>query len=187
MKTKIIILLSLIQLQAMGMDYYIKANAETECEDNFPSGLSFFFEQIGGYGEKSMVSQVEQILDIDLSTFQSYDFMENEESDSIYWKDINEFESVIDLLLKKIDANPEYYEEVKYHPILPVYGFSTDSTKMAEMKRTQEEFENHPMYGYPNDHGFLSKRIIVKELKKLKSLISCYRKGGATMIKLNYD
>lgn len=169
------------------MDYYITANIETECKDDFPSGLSFFFEQVGGSGEKSMVSQVEQILDIDLSTFQSYDFMENEESDSTYWKNINEFEAIIDLFLKEIDSDFDYYKKVKYHPIVPVYGFSTDSTEMAEMKKTQEEYENHPMYGYPNDHGFLSEGKIIKELKELKSLLTCYRKGGATMIKLNYD
>jgi len=171
----------------MGMDYYITANVKTECKDDFPNGLSFFFEQIGGYGEKSMVSQVEQILDIDLSTFQSYDFMENEESDSTYWKDIKEFEEIVDLFLKKIELEPDYYKKVKYNPIVPVYGFSTDSTKMAEMKKTQEEYENHPMYGYPNDHGFLSEEIIIKELNELKSLLNCYRKAGATMIKLNYD
>ena len=171
----------------MGMNYYITANVETECKGNFPSGLSFFFEQIGGYGEKSMVSQVEQILDIDLSTFQSYDFIENEDTDSIYWKDINEFEKTINLLLKKIKSNSNYYEEVKYHPIILVYGYSTDLTEMAEMKKTREEYENHPMYGYPNDNGFLSEGIIIKELKELKSLLTCYRKSGATMIKLNYD
>lgn len=159
MKKALIILLSILQVHAMGMDYYISANIETDCSDNFPSGLSFFFEQVGGYGEKSMVSQVEQILDIDLSTFQKCDFMENEESDSTYWKDINEFESLIDLFLNKIDSSPQYYKEVKFHP----------------------------MYGYPNDHGYLSEGRIVDELKELKSLLTCYRKAGATKIKLNYD
>jgi hypothetical protein len=187
MKQFLIILFSIIQLHAMGMYYHITANVETECKDYFPSGLSFFFEQIGGYGEKSMVSQVEQILDIDLSTFQTYDFMENEESDSTYWKDINEFELIIDLFLKKIELEPDYYKRVKYNPIVPVYGFSTDSAKMAEMKKTQEEYENSPMYGYPNDRGFLSEGIIIMELKELKSLLTCYRKAGATMIKLSYD
>ncbi len=36
-----------------------------------------FSEQIGGFGDKSMVTQVEKTLKIDISTFQEYDYMDN--------------------------------------------------------------------------------------------------------------
>ncbi|HEX8506108.1 MAG TPA: hypothetical protein VF630_12135, partial [Hymenobacter sp.] len=52
------------------MDYYIIPEEETACEDSFPDGLSFFFEQVGGYGEAAEVEQVSRILQIDLSVFQ---------------------------------------------------------------------------------------------------------------------
>jgi len=90
----------------VGMNYSIEANVKTKCNDDFPPRLSFFFEQIGGFGDKSMVTQVEKILNIDLSTFQEYDYMDNEESSDKYWKNITKFEAVIDKLIFKINANP---------------------------------------------------------------------------------
>ncbi len=58
----------------MGMSYFIVPNSKTSCEGGFPDGLSFFFEQLEGYYETSEVSQVSEILDIDLSLFQNIDY-----------------------------------------------------------------------------------------------------------------
>lgn len=58
----------------MGMNYYIVPNKQTNCENNFGNGLSFFFEQIGGYGEAAEVEQVSKILSIDLSVFQDVEY-----------------------------------------------------------------------------------------------------------------
>lgn len=41
------------------------------------SKIMIFSEQIGGFGDKSMVTQVEKTLKIDISTFQEYDYMDN--------------------------------------------------------------------------------------------------------------
>ncbi len=110
MKNLIILILIFINFSFTnaGMNYTIEANVKTKCKDDFTSSLSFFFEQVEGFGDKSMVSQVEKILTIDLSTFQEYDYMDNEESSEKYWKDIRKFEAVIDKLLLKINANPKY-------------------------------------------------------------------------------
>ena len=169
------------------MNYSIEANVETKCKDDFPPRLSFFFEQIGGFGDKSMVSQVEKILNIDLSTFQEYDFIDNEGSSEKYWKNITKFELVIDKFISKIKANPRYYEKVKYNPIKPEYAFSSDSNQMEKIKAKEQEYENHPMYGYPYDNKYLSTKAIIKDLETLKIILKCYKKSGATKIKLNYD
>lgn len=176
----------MIQLQAMSMNYYIFANVDNDCKGAFPAELSFFFEQIGGFGDKSLVSQVETILDIDLSAFQNIDASEGEESDASYWQNIDAFEAVIDNLLDNIKSNPEYHKEVKFHPLNPVYGYSSDSTRMAEIKAAQQAYEDHPMYGYPNEGGYLTKGRIILDLENLKALLKCYRENGATKIKLDY-
>lgn len=172
---------------SIGMHYSIEANVKTNCQDNFPSGLSFFFEQVGGYGDKSMVSQTESILGIDLSTFQEYDFIDNEEPSEKYWKDITQFESVIDAFISKIEANPTYYQKVKYNPIILGPAFSTDLTEMKKIQQKREEYENHPMYGYPNDDEYLSSNAILNDLETLKKILKCYKDNGATKIKLSYD
>ncbi|SCY98237.1 hypothetical protein SAMN02927916_4507 [Flavobacterium anhuiense] len=169
------------------MDYSIEANVKTKCKDNFPPRLSFFFEQIGGFGDKSMVAQVEKILKIDLSTFQDYDYMDNEESPDKYWKNITTFEAVINKLILKINTNPKYYEKVKYNPIKPEYAFSSDANEMKKIKAKEQEYENHPMYGYPYDNKYLSSGAIVEDLETLKDILKCYKKNGATKIKLSYN
>jgi hypothetical protein len=187
MKICLLILLAILNHRPMGMDYYIEADVKTKCKNEFPSGLSFFFEQVGGFGEKSMVSQVENILNINLSTFQEYDYMDNEESDDRYWKDLKEFNALLDTLLAKIQANPRYYTKVKYNPVTPIFGFSSDPKEMARMNKTVQEYEKHPMYGYPNDHGYLSSDAFIRDIKILKSVLQCYADQGATKIKLSYD
>lgn len=189
MKKIIIAIICFINLSFIniGMDYSIEANVKTNCQDNFPSGLSFFFEQVGGYGDKSMVSQVERILNIDLSTFQEYDFIDNEESSEKYWKNITKFESLIDKFISKIKANPKYYQKIKYNPIKLGVDFSSDPNEMKKIEQNQKEYENHPMYGYPNDNKYLSSKAILKDLETLKNILKCYKKSGATKIKLNYD
>ena len=54
----------------MGKDYYIFTDKETDCTDDFPEGLSNFFEQVGGFGDTAEAEQVSRILGIDLSIFQ---------------------------------------------------------------------------------------------------------------------
>lgn len=189
MKKIIIALLCFINFSfiTIGMHYSIEADIKTNCQDNFPTGLSFFFEQIGGFGDNSMVSQTERILDIDLSTFQEYDFIDNEESSEKYWKDITQFEFVIDEFISKMKANPTYHEKIKYNPIELGPAFSTDSNEMKKIEQKREEYENHPMYGYPNDNKYLSSNAILNDLETLKKILKCYKKSGATKIKLSYD
>lgn len=185
MKTTLLLFICFLNLNFFGMDYYIEANVKTNCKDDFPSGLSFFFEQAGGFGKKSMVSQVEKILKIDLSTFQDYD-SEAEENSSKYWRNINSFEKTIDNLLLKIKENPNYYKKVKYNPVYEDYAFSSDKKEMEKNKQKQKEYEENRLHGFPNDNGYLSSNKFAAELNQLKNILKCYKKQGATKIKLNY-
>lgn len=184
MKTTLLFFISFLHLNFFGMDYYIESNVKSTCKDDFPSGLSFFFEQVGGFGEKSMVSQVEKILKIDLSTFQDYD-SEGEEN-SRHWKNILVFEKTIDNLLLRIKANPNYYKKVKFNPIYEDYVYSSDKQEREKNKQKQREYEKSPLHGFPYDNGYLNSNKFVTELKQLKNILNCYKKNGATKIRLGY-
>ncbi len=170
----------------MSMNYIIEPDIETTCHERFPSGLSHFFEQVGAYDDQSEVRQVEKILDIDLSAFQQYDYIDDNGVLTHHWKGIKKLDRLLSGLLLKIQANPNYYQQVKYNPIVAVYGFSSDPAEMAAMEVTQQAHQNHPMFGYPNDHGYLEHSGLVKDVKALKALLHCYQKAGATKVALSY-
>jgi hypothetical protein len=169
------------------MYYSIEANVKTRCDDRFPEGLSHFFEQIGGYGEKSMVSQVEKVLKIDLSLFQHYDFVDNPKPSSAYWIEIKKMQGLLSTLNSKIRANPNYHTQLKYDPVEAIYGFSTDSAENERMNKTQQDHQKHPMFGYPNDHGYLSTSAFTEDISALETLLKCYSKNGATKVRLSYN
>ena len=166
----------------MGMYYGITSNAKEKIKNlpYFPNGLSYFFEQIGGYGEESMVSQVEKILNIDLSNFQNYDFDDND-SDDDCWQKIEEVEGIIEELLLKIKAKPNYFNEVKFYAGDYSQFFSMSST---EWKNSINREVN---YGYPKieDKSYLENGFI-PDLNELKKILDIYKKHGADRIKLFY-
>ncbi len=174
----------------MGMRYHIKADKHTSCEGRFPDELSFFFEQIGGYGEKSEVAQVAEVLNINLSAFQQYDHGTEDVDNSLQlWKEIGPFTELVINFLARLEASPGYYTQVKHNAQLKqqneqlfTMGFS-DNNKFLELI---EEFESQPDYGYPSDYGYLSSGRILKDLRDLKNLLQCFRKNGASKIKLYY-
>jgi len=118
----------------VGMYYYLIPESETKCSKDFPEGLSFFFEQVGGYDEYSAVNQLEKELNIDLSIFQNT-FVDDIE----IFKSMEEFgeiddykvefkkherktrikvEFVITLLLKfknKIETNKNFASKIKFN------------------------------------------------------------------------
>ena len=46
----------------MGMSYEIIPNKQAECLNDLSEELSFFFEQVGGYGQTAEVEQISKIL-----------------------------------------------------------------------------------------------------------------------------
>ena len=186
----------------MGMDYYIIPEEETTCEDCFPDGLSFFFEQVGGYGEAAEVEQVSRILQIDLSLFQEISFHEDagfeSENEVLYegheaqdiWHNTDAVIAVVDALLAKIGAFPDYHEQVLHNPN---YSKDLESSRQIntigdedEMVRQFQELENQPLFIYPPDYGYLSQGEIVEDLNTLKKTLNCYKSTGVARFKLMY-
>ena len=172
------------------MDYYIMPGGEAHCENDFPESLSFFFEQVGGYDDYAEVSQVSRILQIDLSVFQEISYDEDEEyyspddedeeaedsEDSpAIWHDTDAVILVIDDLLAKIAAFPDYYKQVMHGPA----------------RQQNEDFslqmpDNKLLSGYPPDYGYLSKGEIIEDLKTLRKTLTCYEENGVYKFKFMY-
>ena len=189
----------------MGMDYYVIPEVETACQNDFPDNLSFFFEQVGGYGEYAEVSQVSRILQIDLSVFQeiSYDDEEyydgpvdEDEADespedaSIIWHDTTTVVRIIDNLLAKIAAFPDYYKQILHNPNrkqdLDALRQVTASGDEGRIQQDLEELESKPLFSYPSDYGYLSKGEIVEDLKVLRKTLMCYEDNGVSRFKFMY-
>lgn len=187
----------------MGMDYYIIPEIEVNCESEFPEGLSFFFEQVGGYEEYAEVSQVSKILQIDLSVFQeiSYDdeeeystFLDEEKEatdvSSTIWHSTVTTMHLIDDLLVRIAAFPTYYKQVLYNParrsnldsLLQVATVRDEE----RLKQELEELKSNRHFAYPPNYGYLSEGRIVEDLKILRNTLTCYERGGASRFKLIY-
>lgn len=140
----------------MSMCYFIESDIETDFDDDFPESLTYFFEQYGGYEENSMVSQVEKILDIDLSLFQNTWHPEMEEEDE-YWISLIEVKNRVTFFSQKITANPTYYNQVKY---------------IGEY--------------FPDDHGYLSSNQLNRDLDWMLSTLHQLEKEGAKKIRFVY-
>lgn len=172
----------------MGMDYNIVANKETNCEDYFPEGLSNFLEQFPVSEYHSEVRQVSQILNINLDPFQVYDDGDPDvQEKKNYWQDIDTFAFLVDGFINKISENKDYYKKIRYNK-------NTDSLneQLNELLHTKDEnslknqleqlYENKDL-SFPPDRGYLSANRIVEE-NELKRILNCYKKAGATKIKL---
>ncbi|HET9505395.1 MAG TPA: hypothetical protein VFO93_17760 [Hymenobacter sp.] len=172
------------------MDYYIMPGGEAHCENEFPESLSFFFEQVGGYDDYAEVSQVSQILRIDLSVFQeiSYDedeqyYSPNEEDEEVedsedspaIWHDTDKVIILINSLLDKIAAFPDYYKQV-------IHGPARQQDAGLSLQITPTKL----LPGYPPDYGYLSKGEIVEDLKTLRKTLTCYEENGVRKFKLMY-
>ena len=144
---------------SMGMSYFIIPNKKTSCKDDFPDGLSFFFEQIGGYDDKAEVAQVSEILHINLSVFQDveYDPEDHAEADK-HWHDIDSFTAIVDTLITKIKIQPDYYKKVIHNP--DAQKQRDEMSRLINRRDTagyaqlMAEYEKLPSYYYPPDYGF---------------------------------
>jgi hypothetical protein len=174
----------------MGMRYLIKPDKHTSCEGQFPLELSFFFEQMDGYGDKSEVAQVAALLNTDLSGFKRRHYGTSTVDEEVrMWEDVDSFTELISSFITKLILKPDYYKSVRYNvnqrkqdEQLVTLGIS-DSGKFLELL---EEFQSLPDYGYPSDYGYLSSGRILKDLADLKNLLLCYKKNGVKKVKVYF-
>lgn len=149
----------------MGMYYYLIPETETDCTNEFPTGLSYFFEQVGGYGDYSTVSQLEKELNIDLSLFQNI-FNENE-SDFSVMEEYGEIQSA--------------EKEFKKHK---------EETRMQteSMLELVKEFKNklNENEDFTNEIKFNSNLILPKNIRNLYPPEIEYYENGEFIKDLNY-
>jgi hypothetical protein len=146
------------------MNYFIYADLETEDVYNeeiralcqFPDGLSFFFEQVGGYDDCAKVSQVSSILNIDLDLFQNIDFPENPDSENT-WQAIDIVINKLSEFKQAIMQKPKYFEQVLHGGAL-----------------------------HPPDYGYLSKGIILEDIQELEENLCLLRDKGSRKIRFFY-
>ncbi|KQK27108.1 hypothetical protein AR438_02575 [Chryseobacterium aquaticum] len=182
----------------MGMDYYIEPKSENEHEDylNFPDTLSYFFEQAGGYDEKSIVSQIEKILDIDLSIFQktynaemefeieesdSNPLNENDSSSDDLWINTEDLIKKLEEFQEKIKINNNYFSQIIFNPY-------NDDSKMSGMDiediiRYQKE---NPLTLYPANNGIVTEGNLSSSISELMKILEHLKIQNTKQIRLNY-
>jgi len=176
----------------MGMSYDIIPNKQTKCANDFGNGLSFFFEQVGGYGETSEVEQVSQILKIDLSVFQDVDYNYDDTNDvADHWHHVDSLSSIVDTFIGKITAQPDYYKQVNHNPADRNKQIDEESrlwqlTDTVERDRKIAALHQQPFYYYPPDYGYLSQGRLLKDLHTIKKTLDCYKKSGVTKVRFEY-
>jgi hypothetical protein len=175
----------------MGMSYSIVPDKQTTCKDEFGNGLSFFFEQIGGYGDNAEVEQTSKILDIDLSIFQDIDY-DPEDKDELerHWHNLDTFTSIVDTFILKIETYPDFHKKVIHNPNKQQQDDQISKIiymeDMRKATRLLEELEKKPFYYFPPDYGYLKEGRLLKDLKSLRKTLECYKKSGVSKVRLEY-
>nr|WP_315247601.1 hypothetical protein [uncultured Flavobacterium sp.] len=173
----------------MGMYYNIelKNNEEIGYID-FPYSLSYFFEQIGGYEDKSIVSQIEKILKIDLSIFQKtynddFEDFDNEIDENHFWINIEELINKLEEFKDKAEMNKNYFSKVVLNSIddRNVYqDFNYDYEKIINYQ------QENPLSLYPSDNGIINEELLKNSINELLNTLGEIKRNGETEIRLIY-
>lgn len=182
----------------MVMDYYIEPKSETEYEEylDFPDTLSYFFEQLGGYDEKSIVSQIEKILDIDLRIFQitynpemEFEF-EEPEKDSVddkdsehddFWINTDDLIKKLDEFLEKIKSNNNYFSQIIFNPDND--DSKTSGMDIEDIIRYQKE---NPLSLYPVNNGIITDQDLNSSISELMKILENLQSQKIEQIRLIY-
>ncbi len=169
----------------MGMYYTIEVkNNDKLGYIDFPESLSYFFEQVGGYGEKSIVAQIETILNIDFTIFQKtyHPEMEFDEKSNYFWIDIEELLNKLIEFKSKMETNQSYFSKVILNP-------KDDRRKYVSLKYediVKYEMEN-PLSLYPIDNGIITEKVLMDSTIKLIKTLKELKARGESQIRLVYS
>lgn len=196
------------QVKTMGMDYYIENDKEYNSDTSFPEELSYLFEQIGGYGEWSVVSQVEKLLRIDLSIFQltynpqmELDDVNNynraEEVD--YWIENKVLLAKVIEFIEKAEAGKGYFASVVLAKQIDSIEKKMNDSKlksmsydeiMEYMRIAHEEMieyqTNNSESKFPPDNGMLDEHIILNGFMTLKKILAEFHENTVNKVRLIY-
>jgi hypothetical protein len=186
----------------MEMHYYIENDSKTSAANHFPERLSFFFEQFRELGSFSEVSQVSEILSIDLSLFLKTASSGIGQPDpemietGTLLKKVNEF-------ILRLEEQPWYFKVVKYrtlehNPYVDVLeGLSRDLEEVSKLgpEKIQEFLANlksraeknkNTADPYPPNLNYLSSKRINQDLQLLKNRLNELEKEGTRQIRLHF-
>ena len=169
----------------MGMYYYLIPETETNCTNDFPTGLSYFFEQVGGYGEYATVSQLENNVNIDLSLFQKT-FTEDESM----FKEMEEYGEIknAEQEFKKHKENTRIATE----SILEVLIEFRNGLKKNKDFANTLKFNNDKKLPKkvralcPPEIEYYKNGEFIKDLDILILTLECYKKDGIKYLRLGY-
>lgn len=183
--------------RTMGMSFLIITEKQLfVCENEiFPEGLSWFFERIGKFGNKSEFIQVQELLNVNLDLFNTEKFEYDEKGNCVHnWFEIDSVHAIIDDVIERIDANPNFCSKIIYDTKYSSYDewrhesdslFEVINIKEQEKEQgriTDEEYsdflyENLPQgTEYPIRNDYLSSGLLKKDLLELKRILNCYKK-----------
>lgn len=174
----------------MGMYYHIELKNEELSFVNFPDRLSYFFEQIGGFEEKSIVSQIEKILDIDLSVFQNTyfemefedDFDEVIDPDS-FWISTDELIDKLTEFKNKMDSNLNYFSKIVFNP---KDDFNISSKLGFDFEKIAKYYEENPLACYPSNNGIITEKKLTESVNELLETLKDIKTQGEDQIRLVY-
>lgn len=178
----------------MGMYYHIevKNNEDLNFVD-FPYPLSYFFDQIGGYEEKSIVTQIEKILNIDLSVFQKtyyemdfdedFEINENEIDPDDFWISIDELLDKLVEFNNKMNEDINYFSKVIFNPKDDRNVYSDFNFDFDKITKYQEE---NPLTLYPFNNGIVTEKILLESVNKLYETLIELKAKGEEQIRLIY-
>ncbi len=169
----------------MGMYYYLIPETETNCTNDFPTGLSYFFDQVGGYGEYATVSQLESILNIDLSLFQKT-FIEDESM----FEEMEEYGEI-----KNAEQEYKKHKEntrIATDYILEILIEFRDGLKKNKDFANTLKFNNNKTLPEevralcPPEIEYYKNGKFINDLDTLILTLECYKKNGIKYLRLGY-
>ncbi|WP_196888134.1 hypothetical protein [Aureivirga sp. CE67] len=182
----------------MGMYYFFETNNNYKSEKQFPYVLSYFFEQIGGYDDKSVIVQLEKILEIDFSIFQNTyfddadfefdEFLDEEtrksieNSKNVNWIKIEEIQNVVLEFIEKSKIAKDYFSKV-------IFSTDEDDEKLRGMNYSEslKYEEENPNCFYPVNNSILSKENIENGFLEINEIMNEFKNNEVKELRLRYD
>ncbi|MDQ3108285.1 MAG: hypothetical protein M3R17_00175 [Bacteroidota bacterium] len=171
----------------MSSSYFIFCDDENKESFTFPGGLSFFFEQYGGFDNQSEVAQLSVLLQIDLSVFQQYDVPE---SDEVTWHEISVVKNKMEEFIAKLKSAPSVFQSIKYGSESSQFPNELMQAGQArDVKRLQElirQMQNDPQATYPLNRGYIESGNLINDLTALDAKLKESEQDGVKKIKFLY-
>lgn len=171
------------------MNIFIIADNDIDSPQMMSPSLSQFFEMHLGWESESEVSQIEKLLNIDLSPFMKFVDVANVK-DAV-WQDLNPVLFLTQQFIEKLKANPKLHERIQYSAMpqshlqekLLKLTLEGDKEKIAQFIK---EWQHTPDSQFPPEIGYVRRGFLLEDLIELEKLLRGMMKEGTQKIQLHY-